>query len=312
MAQSAWDKIVQKYGKELGLTEQVVTEKLDKYHFYDVQTFKPGSEEKSRLEKVASILTKGSGLGRKYTVEDTWMDYGSQLAWTTIVYQDPDNDYKVQILSPRDWADILNAENDDELNDALNALIEDEYWSDTVKVQPDQEVDIDTEVEEVKENLKEDWEEDNEQETFFDMGSEFVIDEILDSKEVDGYTIEIAKVHDVDNGSVWYEILLEGDPEWGPEDTYEGAKAWFNTVEDGYYTDDESKWSSDIDDNFEADDDYSEEDLKKIFGESVSIVKESPVRVEKTMLQQEACNIQESNEIKADPSFNDYDDDCDW
>ena len=90
-----------------------LNEMLDEYHFYDVQEFEVGTPERSRLELVASILTKESGKGRKYEVKDTWMDYGSQLAWTTIIYTDPDDNYGVQILSPKEWADLLNAEDDD-------------------------------------------------------------------------------------------------------------------------------------------------------------------------------------------------------
>ena len=324
-----------------------LNEMLDKYHFYDVQEFEAGTPERSRLELVASILTKESGKGRKYEVKDTWMDYGSQLAWTTIIYTDPDDNYGVQILSPKEWADLLNAENDDEINQVIDQITSSEYWSDTKVEQPDQEVDVESEItESLNESISEDdknvildavkgefetghgyledkrdfeemldrrlsdkkfdelfeyyselqdlgpsgfYEEykdvldfdpdfiseygDTDGEgTFFDSGREFKIVETHDTKDVDGYELSIVHVEDVDDGTDWFYVLLDGEVEWGPEDTYEGAKSWYDTVNDGYYVDDEPAWDN-HDDDVDFDDNYSEEDLKALFGKVESCSK---------------------------------------
>lgn len=293
-----------------------LNEMLDKYHFYDVQEFESGTPERSRLELVASILTKESGKGRKYEVKDTWMDYGSQLAWTTIVYTDPDDNYGVQILSPKEWADLLNAENDDEINQVIDQITSGEYWSDTKVEQPDQEVDVD-------EKLDEDFDfsgdiDSDEDVRFFDSGREFKVLETHDTKDVDGYELSVVHVEDVDDGTDWFYVLLDGDVEWGPEDTYEGAKSWYDTVNDGYYVDDEPAWD-DHDDDVDFDDDYSEEDLKTLFGDDVKV---ESLDNKKSVFQDVVENVQfvdaldkeqkelnpVANEIKSDPAFNDYDD----
>ena len=293
-----------------------LNEMLDKYHFYDVQEFESGTPERSRLELVASILTKESGKGRKYEVKDTWMDYGSQLAWTTIIYTDPDDNYGVQILSPKEWADLLNAENDDEINQVIDQITSSEYWSDTKIEQPDQEVDVD-------EKLDEDFDfsgdiDSDEDITFYDSGREFKVLETHDTKDVDGYELSVVHVEDVDDGTDWFYVLLDGDVEWGPEDTYEGAKSWYDTVNDGYYVDDEPAWGS-YDDNMDLDDNYSEEDLKTLFGDDVKV---ESLDNKKSVFQDVVENVQfvdaldkeqkelnpAVNEIKSDPAFNDYDD----
>ena len=295
-----------------------LNEMLDKYHFYDVQEFEAGTPERSRLELVASILTKESGKGRKYEVKDTWMDYGSQLAWTTIVYTDPDDNYGVQILSPKEWADLLNAENDDEINQVIDQITSGEYWSDTKVEQPDQEVGAD-------EKLDEDFDfsgdidsDDDEDVRFFDSGREFKVLETHDTKDVDGYELSVVHVEDVDDGTDWFYVLLDGDVEWGPEDTYEGAKSWYDTVNDGYYVDDEPAWDN-HDDDVDFDDNYSEEDLKTLFGDDVKV---ESLDNKKSVFQDVVENVQfvdaldkeqkelnpVANEIKSDPAFNDYDD----
>ena len=299
-----------------------LNEMLDKYHFYDVQEFEAGTPERSRLELVASILTKESGKGRKYEVKDTWMDYGSQLAWTTIIYTDPDDNYGVQILSPKEWADLLNAEDDDELNQVIDQITSSEYWSDTKVEQPDQEVDVDVDVDE---KLDEDFDfsgdidsDSDEDVRFFDSGREFKVLETHDTKDVDGYELSVVHVEDVDDGTDWFYVLLDGDVEWGPEDTYEGAKRWYDTVNDGYYVDDEPAWDN-HDDDVDFDDDYSEEDLRTLFGDDVKV---ESLDNKKSVFQDVVENVQfvdaldkeqkelnpVANEIKSDPAFNDYDD----
>lgn len=311
-----------------------LNEMLDEYHFYDVQEFEVGTPERSRLELVASILTKESGKGRKYEVKDTWMDYGSQLAWTTIVYTDPDDNYGVQILSPKEWVDLLNAEDDDELNQVIDQITSGEYWSDTKIEQPDQEVDVDEKLDEDF-DFSGDIDNDSDEDVrFFDSGREFKVLETHDTKDVDGYELSVVHVEDIDDGTDWFYVLLDGDVEWGPEDTYEGAKSWYDTVNDGYYIDDsfEDTGMSEkeirdlsVDDMRKLgvyddyDDDYSEEDLKALFGDDVKV---ESLDNKKSVFQDVVENVQfvdaldkeqkelnpVANEIKSDPAFNDYDD----
>ena len=113
-------------------------------------------------------------------------------------------------------------------------------------------------------------------------------------------------------------MLLDGDVEWGPEDTYEGAKSWYDTVNDGYYVDDEPAWDN-HDDDVDFDDDYSEEDLKTLFGDDVKV---ESLDNKKSVFQDVVENVQfvdaldkeqkelnpAANEIKSDPAFSDYDD----
>ena len=129
-------------------------------------------------------------------------------------------------------------------------------------------------------------------------------------------------------------MLLDGEVEWGPEDTYEGAKSWYDTVNDGYYVDDsfEDTGMSEkeirdlsVDDMRKLgvyddyDDDYSEEDLKTLFGDDVKV---ESLDNKKSVFQDVVENVQfvdaldkeqkelnpVANEIKSDPAFNDYDD----
>ena len=323
------DKNMFAQGYKEGLNEM-----LDKYHYYDVQEFDAGTPERSRLELVASILTKESGKGRKYEVKDTWIDYGAQIAWTTIIYTDPDDNYGVQILSPKEWADLLNAEDDDEINQVIDGITSGEYWSDTKLEQPEQEIDVDIDVDE---KLNEDFDVDGDLQSdedvkFFDSGREFKVLETHDTKDVDGYELSIVHVEDVDDSTDWFYVLLDGDVEWGPEDTYEGAKSWYDTVNDGYYVDDEPAWGN-YDDEMSFDDDYSEEDLKTLFGDDVkveslgksdeceeglitNILDKIPVvnKVSDFLFGEDMKadkNLDEktvSNEIKSDPDFNAYDD----
>ena len=92
----------------------------------DQRTFDQDSEEFKRLQEVAVALTKQSPNKHFYTVEDVYLDYGQDWKWTTIV----DTSNGVQILSPRDWFDIVNST---PTADVVNTLINGDYWQDRDK-----------------------------------------------------------------------------------------------------------------------------------------------------------------------------------
>ena len=92
----------------------------------DQRTFDQDSEEFKRLQEVAVALTKQSPNKNFYTVEDVYLDYGQDWKWTTIV----DTSNGVQILSPRDWFDIVNST---PTADIVNTLINGDHWQDKDK-----------------------------------------------------------------------------------------------------------------------------------------------------------------------------------
>ena len=92
----------------------------------DQRTFDQDSEEFKRLQKVAVALTKQSPNKHFYTVEDVYLDYGQDWKWTTIV----DTSIGAQILSPRDWFDIVNST---PTADIVNTLINGDHWQDKDK-----------------------------------------------------------------------------------------------------------------------------------------------------------------------------------
>lgn len=77
-----------------------------------------------RLEAVASILTAYSPHKAEYIVKDTYLDYGQDWKWTTIIR------YKYnecQILYPRDWQRIIKADTMEKLFDIVKDLVNDKY-----------------------------------------------------------------------------------------------------------------------------------------------------------------------------------------
>lgn len=100
---------------------------------------------------------------------------------------------------------------------------------------------------------------------FYSDGRDYYITEIIDTKWVDGYELAVVEVnHFVDsseqkdlvgNKQYYYFVLLNGDVEWGPCDTYKEAKEWYDGVNDGYYEED---------DIYQSYHDSSEDELRKM------------------------------------------------
>ena len=92
----------------------------------DERTFDQDSEEFKRLQEVAVALTRQSPNKHFYTVRDVYLDYSQDWKCTTIV----DTSNGVQILSPRDWFDIVNST---PTADIVNTLINGDNWQDKDK-----------------------------------------------------------------------------------------------------------------------------------------------------------------------------------
>lgn len=76
-----------------------------------------------RMEAVASILTAYSPNNAIYKVEDVYFDIGQNWMWTTIVrYRHNES----QILYPRDWQNIMEADTPEKLYKVIKDLMNDD------------------------------------------------------------------------------------------------------------------------------------------------------------------------------------------
>lgn len=95
------------------------------------RTFNADEREYKNLKAVAAILTAVSPNKKIYRVEDVYFDYGQNWMWTTI-----STDSKwggVQVLSPRQWFDIVTAETVAQLAECVEDVRNDKYFSDKAK-----------------------------------------------------------------------------------------------------------------------------------------------------------------------------------
>ena len=92
------------------------------------QILEKGSREYTKLEIIASELTYHSKHGYQYKVEDTYLDFGQNWKWTTICR---DSDWGgVQVLSPREWKEIMDAVDLNALQLVYDSIVNDKYFSD--------------------------------------------------------------------------------------------------------------------------------------------------------------------------------------
>lgn len=78
----------------------------------------------NRFETIASILTAYSPHNAVYVVEDTYLDYGQDWKWTTIIRY---RHNECQILYPRDWQRIIEADTMEKLFEIVKDLVNDKY-----------------------------------------------------------------------------------------------------------------------------------------------------------------------------------------
>lgn len=99
------------------------------YQQGDEQVLDPDSEEYKKFEKIVDLLneaniiyTSGRHKGDRayFYVDDTYLDFGSDWKWTTIIRED-----NVQVLSPADWLSIINEESTPE--EIVNKIVTDKY-----------------------------------------------------------------------------------------------------------------------------------------------------------------------------------------
>lgn len=79
------------------------------------------------MERVANMLTALSPNGARYIVDETYLDYGQDWKWTTIIRKR----YKeCQVLCPSEWKRIVEVENPRDLLPIVNDIINDKYYGD--------------------------------------------------------------------------------------------------------------------------------------------------------------------------------------
>lgn len=86
-----------------------------------------GSREYKNLVAVAKMLEAVSPNEAEYVVEDVYFDYGQNWMWTTICrrgFRD------CQILNPREWGEILLADDVQELAYITKCIRDGKYFGD--------------------------------------------------------------------------------------------------------------------------------------------------------------------------------------
>ena len=93
-----------------------------------IRIYTPDTDEYKRLATAATILSAVSPNRIKYTVGETYFDYGQDWMWTTIIANDPSSTFgSYQALCPRDYENILLT---DDMLTTLSAIRADKWWSD--------------------------------------------------------------------------------------------------------------------------------------------------------------------------------------
>ena len=80
--------------------------------------------EYQKLKLVADMLTTFSPNGTVYIVEVTYLDFGQDWKWTTII---SDSKHSWQILNPREWEKIVESDSIDELFEIAKEVAEKTY-----------------------------------------------------------------------------------------------------------------------------------------------------------------------------------------
>ena len=90
------------------------------------QVLKQDSNEYYRLDMFCKILNRDSPNKHYYTIRDIYLDFGQNWMWTTIV----DTTIGCQVLSPRDWKDIVEDRRD--ISEIEDDFFNDEYCRDKI------------------------------------------------------------------------------------------------------------------------------------------------------------------------------------
>lgn len=89
------------------------------------RVLKPQEQEFKKLVAVAKMLTAYSPNGCNYVIDETYLDFGQDWKWTTIIRDD-----EVQVLSPRQWEMIMEADTPLALAQVVEVIRTDRYFGD--------------------------------------------------------------------------------------------------------------------------------------------------------------------------------------
>ena len=97
----------------------------------DIRVLRPGEDAYENLEYACDIMFANSKNNFNYEVENTYFDFGQDWKWTTIICYDEGNNRSWQVLSPREWGEITEAQSLEEIDQyVLNKVMTDKYWLD--------------------------------------------------------------------------------------------------------------------------------------------------------------------------------------
>ena len=89
-----------------------------------IKVYPRNSDERVKLTEAARELTRISGNGTVYTVEETYFDYGQNWMWTTIIAHRQSGD-SFQRLCPRDHEKIIMSK---DIPATVAEITADKYW----------------------------------------------------------------------------------------------------------------------------------------------------------------------------------------
>ena len=81
--------------------------------------------EYKKFEAVAKMLEAMSEKGARYIVKDVYLDFGQDWMWTTICRT---GEWGCQILSPRQWEDIMMAQTSQDLAKIVDDIRAGKYF----------------------------------------------------------------------------------------------------------------------------------------------------------------------------------------
>lgn len=88
---------------------------------------KSEEREYKNLVAAAALLEAVSKNNATYVVRDVYLDLGQGWMWTTICRE---GFRECQVLSPRDWEEIVTASTVQEIADAVDYVMSDKYFGD--------------------------------------------------------------------------------------------------------------------------------------------------------------------------------------
>lgn len=93
----------------------------------DERTLRNNEQAYKNMKLAAAMLEVMSEHNAQYIVEDTYLDFGQDWMWTTIVRR---GWHDCQILNPREWFMITNAETTEDVARAVDDIRSGEWFRD--------------------------------------------------------------------------------------------------------------------------------------------------------------------------------------